>query len=329
MFGMRRRDFVALLGGAGAMWPLAEHAQQPTMPVVGFLGSVLPDSSAALMRDAFRQGLKDIGYIRCFKARAERDLDAAFATSSTREVEAVWSKPIHPPPEQVIALRGPLSRSPRSTRSTSSPRSRPHELWHQVVKRLASAGVYATGFSSEPADLRRCSRDQWLIAFEDAIAAKRLELLKEIAPGVTRAGVLRDPAIAAEIGQFAAIQAVGPIGMELSVISTRGDVGAVENAVEAFARRSSGGLVVTGSPFAANNAVTFLLAELGAKQLGLLRELVPAAMRIGLLVNPNNSTSEAQTSDVVAAASGVGATIDVLRASDSHGIEAAFATLVP
>ena len=74
--------------------------------------------------------------------------------------------------------------------------------------------------------------------------------------------------------------------------------------------------------------VTFLLAELGAKQLGLLRELVPAATRIGLLVNPNNTTSQAQASDVVAAASSVGGTIDVVRASDSREIEAAFAALV-
>jgi ABC-type uncharacterized transport system substrate-binding protein len=74
--------------------------------------------------------------------------------------------------------------------------------------------------------------------------------------------------------------------------------------------------------------VTFLLAVLGPKQLGLLRELVPAAKRIGLLVNPNNTTSTAQMSDVVAAASSLGATIDVVRASDSREIEAAFAMLV-
>jgi ABC-type uncharacterized transport system substrate-binding protein len=74
--------------------------------------------------------------------------------------------------------------------------------------------------------------------------------------------------------------------------------------------------------------VTFLLAELGAKQLGLLREMVPAATRIGLLVNPYNTTSKAQTSDVVAAASAVGATIDVVRASNGREIEAAFASLV-
>jgi ABC-type uncharacterized transport system substrate-binding protein len=88
--------------------------------------------------------------------------------------------------------------------------------------------------------------------------------------------------------------------------------------------------LVASLPRPGGNAtgVTFLLAELGAKQLGLLRELVPGARRIGLLVNPNNTTSTAQTSDVVAAASSVGATIDVVRASDSREIEAAFEMLV-
>jgi ABC-type uncharacterized transport system substrate-binding protein len=73
--------------------------------------------------------------------------------------------------------------------------------------------------------------------------------------------------------------------------------------------------------------VSFLLAELGAKQLGLLRELVPAATRIGLLINPNNTTSEALTRDVTTAASIHGLTVDVVRASDSHQIEIAFKTL--
>jgi putative tryptophan/tyrosine transport system substrate-binding protein len=73
--------------------------------------------------------------------------------------------------------------------------------------------------------------------------------------------------------------------------------------------------------------VTFLLAELGAKQLGLLRELVPAATRIGLLVNPNNTTSKGQTSDVAAAASVIGATIDVVHAGDIREIDGAFAAL--
>ena len=90
------------------------------------------------------------------------------------------------------------------------------------------------------------------VAFEYAIAAKWLELLKEIAPSVTRAAVLRDPTYAAGIGQFAAIQAVGPIGMELSAIAVH-DAGAIEPAVAAFARGLKGGLIVTASPLATNH----------------------------------------------------------------------------
>jgi putative ABC transport system substrate-binding protein len=74
--------------------------------------------------------------------------------------------------------------------------------------------------------------------------------------------------------------------------------------------------------------VTFLLAELGGKQLGLLRELVPAATRIGLLVNPGNTTSKAQAGDLVTAASVAGAAIEVVHAGDSREIEDAFAALL-
>jgi putative ABC transport system substrate-binding protein len=92
------------------------------------------------------------------------------------------------------------------------------------------------------------------IAFEYAISGKWLELLKEIAPRVTRAAVLRDPTIAAGIGQFAAIQAVAPIGIELSAVGIGPrDVDAIEARVAAFARGANGGLVVTASPFGANH----------------------------------------------------------------------------
>jgi putative ABC transport system substrate-binding protein len=104
------------------------------------------------------------------------------------------------------------------------------------VESMARPGGNSTGF----------------VAFEYAIAAKWLELLKEIAPAVTRAAVLRDPTYAAGIGQFAAIQAVGPIGVELSAIGVH-DAGAIEPAVAAFARGAKGGLIVTASPFATNH----------------------------------------------------------------------------
>ena len=99
------------------------------------------------------------------------------------------------------------------------------------VASLAQPGGNATGFT----------------AFEYGISGKWLELLKEIAPHMTRAAVLRDPALAAGIGQFAAIQAMAPSSaVELSAIDTR-DVGEIERAVVAFARKPNGGLVVTAS----------------------------------------------------------------------------------
>jgi putative ABC transport system substrate-binding protein len=86
--------------------------------------------------------------------------------------------------------------------------------------------------------------------FEYGLSGKWLELLKQIAPGVTRAAVLRDPAVASGIGQFAAVQAVAPsLGVELSPVDAR-DAPEIERAVTAFARSSNGGLIVTASPAA-------------------------------------------------------------------------------
>jgi putative tryptophan/tyrosine transport system substrate-binding protein len=103
------------------------------------------------------------------------------------------------------------------------------------VESMARPGGNSTGF----------------IAFEYAIGAKWLELLKEVVPHVTRAAVLRDSTIAAGIGQFAAIQATATRGIDLSAVGLQ-DAGAIEPAVAAFARIPNGGLVVTASPFAGN-----------------------------------------------------------------------------
>ena len=102
------------------------------------------------------------------------------------------------------------------------------------VESLARPGGNATGF----------------MQFEYGMSGKWLELLKEIAPSVTRAAVLRDPAITAGIGQFAAIQSVAPsLGMEVSPVNVR-DAAEIERAVTAFARSSNGGLIVTASALA-------------------------------------------------------------------------------
>ena len=115
-----------------------------------------------------------------------------------------------------------------------------------LVDSLARPGGNTTGFT----------------AFEYAISAKWLELLKEVAPHVTRAAVLRDPTIAAGVGQFAAIQATAPFGIELSAVGLH-DAGAIESAVAAFARGANGGLVMTASPFGGNHpdVITSLAAR--------------------------------------------------------------------
>ncbi|MFZ1044699.1 MAG: ABC transporter substrate-binding protein, partial [Pseudolabrys sp.] len=102
------------------------------------------------------------------------------------------------------------------------------------VDSLARPGGNATGFT----------------VFEYGMSGKWLELLKQIAPGVTRAAVLRDPTIASGIGQFAAVQAVAPsLGVDLSAVDVR-DAGEIERAVTAFARSSNDGLIVTASALA-------------------------------------------------------------------------------
>jgi putative ABC transport system substrate-binding protein len=103
------------------------------------------------------------------------------------------------------------------------------------VESLARPGGNATGFT----------------LFEYSMSGKWLELLKEVAPSTTRVAVLRDPTIAAGIGQFGAIQAVAPVlGVELHPLNVR-DAGEIEHAIGAFARGTNGGLIVTASTLAA------------------------------------------------------------------------------
>ena len=106
------------------------------------------------------------------------------------------------------------------------------------VNSLARPGGNATGF----------------LFYEYSLGAKWLELLKELAPQMTRTAVIRDPTIPAGAGQFGAIQSVAPsIGVELSPLSVR-EPSEIENAVAAFARGSNGGLIATGSPLATTHS---------------------------------------------------------------------------
>jgi len=213
---VNRRAFISLLGGATAAWPLAARAQQPGLPLVGYLSAHLPGPSVPLTA-AVRQGLTETGYIE----------------GRNVAIEYRWAE-----------------------------------------------GQYA-----------------------------------------------RLPALAADLVQRkVAVIIATPIPAALAVKAATATIPIVFNVAGDPVKL---GLVASlARPGANATGVNSLLAELGAKQLGLLRELLPTATHIGLLVNPANANVEDVTKDVMAAATATGLQIDVVQVRDSREIEVAFATLV-
>jgi putative tryptophan/tyrosine transport system substrate-binding protein len=214
---MRRRDFVTLIGGgATAAWPLAAHAQQPTMPVVGFLDPRSPDSVRDLLR-AFRQGLKDTGYVE----------------GENLTITYRWGE-------------NQIDRLPA--------------LIGELVERRVS--VIAT--ISPPA------------ATAAKVATTTIPVVFLVAEDPVRLGLVASLA------------------------------------------RPGGNL--TG--------INFFSAELAAKRLELLRELVPVSTRIAVLVNPTGPSAETALQDLEPAARAIGLQLQILNASTSRQIDEAFATLV-
>ena len=214
---MRRREFISLLGGAAAAWPLAARAQQPAMPVIGFLDTRSPDGMTDRLR-AFREGLKDSGYV-------ERENVA---------IEYRWAE-------------NQLDRLP--------------ELAAELVRRQVAVIAATSTYSAFAAKAATTTTPIVFLVGEDPV---RLGLVASLA-------------------------------------------------------RPGGNL--TG--------INIFTGELTAKRLELLREMVPGAARIAVLVNPANATTtETTLRDVAAAARVMGLQIQVLNASTSREIDAAFATFV-
>jgi putative tryptophan/tyrosine transport system substrate-binding protein len=234
MFGMRRREFMSLMGGAAAAWPLAARAQQgDRMRRIGVLMNTTADDPEGQARiAAFHQGLQESGWTLGRNARIDVRWGAFDADSSHRYATELVALV----PEVVVvstsAAMGALQQMTRSVPIVFVNLVDP--VGAGYVESLARPGGNATGFTS----------------FEYGLSGKWLELLKEIAPSVTRAAVLRETAVAAGVGQYAIIQAVAPsLGIELRPIDLR-DRGEIERGVVAFARGPNGGLIIVGSPSA-------------------------------------------------------------------------------
>jgi putative tryptophan/tyrosine transport system substrate-binding protein len=231
---MKKREFITLLGGAAAAWPLAAWAQQQErMRRVGVLMNLGSDDAEGQARNAaFLQGLQELGWTVGRKVRIEYRWGAGDAELFRRHA----SELVALAPDVILAGGGAVVPSLlQSTRTIPIVfTGTPDPVGAGFVESLARPGGNATGFT----------------IFEYGISGKWLELLKEIAPHVTRAAVIRDPAIAAGLGLWGAIQSVAPsLGVELRPLGVR-DAGEIERVVTAFARSSNGGLIVTGSALA-------------------------------------------------------------------------------
>jgi putative tryptophan/tyrosine transport system substrate-binding protein len=229
---MRRRVFITLLGGAVA-WPLAARAQQAErVRKVGVLinSTATPEQQANLA--AFQQTLQQLGWT----VGRNVQMDIRWADGDAREIRRHAGELVALAPDVILtagdAGMPPLLQATRTIPIVFNNVADP--VGAGFVDSLARPGGNATGF----------------LQFEYSLSGKWLELLKEIAPGVTRVAVLRDPAIPSGPALFGIIQSVAPsLRVEVSPVNVR-DAGEIERAVTAFARASNGGLIVTASALA-------------------------------------------------------------------------------
>jgi putative tryptophan/tyrosine transport system substrate-binding protein len=228
-----RREFITLLSGT-MVWPIEVRAQQrEQIARIGVLMSAASEDSEGQARiAAFRQGLQKLGRTEGQNVR----IDVRWTVGDATLERKFATELVTLTPDVILATASPTVAALQAVTRTV-----PIVFAHAVdpvgggfVDSLARPGGNATGF----------------VLFEYGMGAKWLELLKEIAPNVTRVAVLRDPAIAAGTGQFGAIQSVAPsLGVELTPVNVR-DSGEIDRAISAFARSPNGGLIVTAAPLA-------------------------------------------------------------------------------
>jgi putative ABC transport system substrate-binding protein len=230
---IKRRELITLLGGA-ASWPLAVRAQQlEQMRRIGVLmstGAVDPEGQSRLA--AFLQGLQEFNWA----VGRNVQIDIRWTASNADITRKHAAELVALAPDVILAtggsVVGPLLKETGTVPIVFT--LTPDPVGAGFVNTLARPGGNVTGFTST----------------EYGMSGKWLQLLKEIAPHVTRAAVLLDPAEAQGIGQFAVMQSVGPsLGIELSSVSVR-DAPEIERAVTAFAHSSNCGMIVPGSGLA-------------------------------------------------------------------------------
>ena len=228
---MKRREFITLVGGAAAAWPIDARAQQDGR--VRRIGVILPaasdDAEFQTWMGAFLQALAQLGWTIGRNIR----IDTRWATASAAKIRQQVEELAALAPDVIMtagtSTAGPMLQATRTVPIVFATVVDP--VGAGFIDSLARPGGNATGF----------------LLYEYSLGGKWLELLKQIAPTVTRAAVLRDAATPSGTGQFAAIQAVAPsLNLEVAPVNMR-DAGELERDIAKFARAPNGGLILTGS----------------------------------------------------------------------------------
>ena len=231
MKAMRRRDFIAGIAGSAVSWPLAGQTQQGERQRQ--IGVLMPytqhDPGAKAGLAAFREALKPLGW----------------SIGHNLQIDARWSEGNF---DRLRSYAIDLAASVPDVILTSTNRAvRPLREATRTVPIVFVLAIDPVGAGDVASLAHPGSNVTGFLLFEYSISGKWLELLKQIAPGVMRVAVLRDPVAVAGIGQFAAIQTVAPpFGVELTPIDIR-DGGEISRGITAFARETNGGLIVTAS----------------------------------------------------------------------------------
>jgi putative ABC transport system substrate-binding protein len=226
---LKRREFITLLSGAAAAWPLAARAQERVRRVGVLMNATAEEPEAQSYVAAFQQGMQEAGWSVGRNLRVDLRWGGGDSDLTRRYAAELAALS----PDVMLAAGGPVvSAMQRASRSLPIVFAQSIDpVGAGIVASLARPGGNATGFTQ----------------FEYGLSAKWVELLKEIAPGTKRVGVLRDPANPAGIGQWAIIQAAASTkGLEVTPLAVV-NLGEIARSIADFARYPDGGLVVAAS----------------------------------------------------------------------------------
>jgi putative ABC transport system substrate-binding protein len=232
---MRRRDFIAMVGAVATAWPPAVRAQQPDrVRRIGVLMNLAADDPQSTNQmNAFLDGLKERGWTLGGNLKIDYRWLAGDGNLTRIDIYRKYAAELAAlVPDVILAAGGTtvgaLQQVTRTVPIVFVEATDP--VNRGLVASLARPGGNTTGFTQ----------------YEFSIGGKWLELLKQIAPNVTRAAVIRDPSESSGIGLFTAIQAVAPsLGVEVSPVDARNDVSEIERVITSFARDSNGGMIMT------------------------------------------------------------------------------------